>query len=268
MPRIIGRQILEDAIHEINNVDPRQPIDAADVEFARRKATDLLESWALDRRFIHGLTISTYNLIPGGGTYTIGPGGLLDQVYPEGIERWSAFSGPPNADGTIPGEVQEIPRGVLATPLRWQNIRDKGRTTTSPIEIAYFDHEYEIDSDDPTAGQGAISVWPIPSTLQAIRLYQWVQKSGLESIDPDVEYVFPKGYSRAIVKNLALELAPTYGADVVITDLLIRQAEAALEMVQRQNDDNQDVPLARDFLIGTFPFAGFGPGRFNIERGS
>ena len=239
--KVKGRDILIDSLREIGVVGPREAGSADDLQIAQKAARNLLDGWTTDRLFIRGITITDYALISGKGQYTIGPGGDFNQVYPEDIERWSAYDG-------VGAQAFEIPRGRPATIQRWQAIRLKTLTVNGPVRQLYFDRA--VDED----GRGNIYIWPTPTTAQTITLYQWLGQ--FTSIDPDVSYDLPTGYSRAIQKNLALECVPSYGVGAVVTPLLERQASSSLADIKRANFQVRESPIGDEYLIGNQNLSG------------
>lgn len=146
----------------------------------------MLDSWRLERLSIWSLKHDSKALTGSVGTYTIGPGGDIDTVRPTKIE--DAFVRYSNADYMLDviGQVQfdQIP---------YKNL------TGVPRKLFY----------DAAMPLGSITVFPIPLS-SAFTLY--INSYGeIESFanTSDVFNLAP-GYARAIINNLAIELAPDY----------------------------------------------------------
>ena len=244
-----GQDLLIEAIYELGITDPTQTPEASQLKHAQAKAHAMLDSWATERLFIRGPSIKDYNLIAGTQVYTIGPGGDFDQEPPERIESWSVLD----------PAGYERDRGRPVDIREWQRIHDKASRTSDYPRLAFYDRKFD------ESGHGTIRFWPIPSTGYSVRLYQFLPE--IRTIDPAAFYVLPEGYERAIVKNLALEMAPAYGAGAIISPLLIQQAQESKAAVKRSNIRSRPAAMLSDFMIGSERSSGHGRG-YDIETDS
>jgi hypothetical protein len=142
----------------------------------------------------------------------------------------------------------------METPLRrltdddWERIAQKDLTGTQPSAWYY----------NPTHPYGSLRLWPIPtgSNLQGA-IYVPTQVSTFASLDTVVS--LPPAYERALVKNLAVELCPSYSR--VPNPLLVKQASDSLATLKRANHRPTDMLFENAALIGT------ARGGFNIRTG-
>jgi len=144
---------------------------------------------------------------------------------------------------TIPGDIK------MTRPLRFNN--SFTRATTSAF--ANLDYAFEFVSFDrykeqllkniqgpwpyiaayqPTFPLGTLYVYPAPGSSYTAHLFSDLILS--EFANTTSVYTLPQGYTRALKKLLALELAPNYGK--VPHPLLITQAKEAKELLKTLND--------------------------------
>ena len=176
----------------------------------------LIDSWNADSLSIFTIAISDYPLILNKQAYTLGPGGDFDTSRPAKIVAMSAVL------LYNPSNPVEQPIEMYNTQ-QWQTqIPVKNVPGTFPL-VCY---------DDGGAPLRTLSMWPIPSTQPVnFRLYAWqslVWPATLQTI-----LNFPPGYARAFVYNLAVELAPQFGAQIAPS--VMKTAIDSLAMVRTLN---------------------------------
>lgn len=127
----------------------------------------------------------------------------------------------------------------------WASVGQKDLTSTQPSHWYY----------SPTYPYGTLQLWPVPtgSDLQCA-LYTKLPLVALETLDQLV--ILPPGYQRFIVKNLAVELCPSFEKQP--SALLVQQAGEARGRVKRRNRRVADLSFEGAALIGQ-------PGRYNIR---
>lgn len=128
---------------------------------------------------------------------------------------------------TTSGSQLDYPMQVCTAEDQYTAIGFKGVAGPWPIALFY----------QPTYPLGNMFFYPNPS--QAAQLHLWTDNifSQFASLTQDIG--FPQGYVRALIKNLALELAPEYGKSVPA--LLVKQAREAKVLLQQLNADPQAV---------------------------
>jgi hypothetical protein len=119
----------------------------------------------------------------------------------------------------------------------WAAIAQKDLTSMRPSAWYY----------NPTFPYGTLSLWPVPTGagLQGV-IYVPTQVSTFTSLETAVS--LPPGYERMIVKNLALELLPSYGREP--SPALVMQAAASMATVKRANHRLSDMSFDSGALIG------------------
>ena len=126
---------------------------------------------------------------------------------------------------------------TMLTEAAWQALPLKTLTNTRPTHWYY----------NPTFPFGTLTFWPVPtgSDLSAA-VYVPTQVPQFTTLDDTVS--LPPGYERMIVKNLALELCPSYKVEP--SPLLLKQATDAIATVKRANYREQDMSFPPSALIG------------------
>ena len=194
----------------------------------------LLDSWRNERLMVYSLTDVSKALTSGDNSYTIFPS-TGDFDTPRPVEIRSAYM-------TIDGV--DYPVRIL-TDAEWFAIEDK-TTTGDLVECLWY---------NPAMSEGVVKVWPTPSAANTLHLVVWTPLTAIATLA--TTFTFPPGWERACVYNLAVELAPEFGADV--PPAVARVANSSLALLKRRN-----APTIKLFsgLAGLF-----GGHRYNIETG-
>lgn len=139
----------------------------------------------------------------------------------------------------------------LETPLipltedGWASVNQKAAESTQPTHWYY----------NPTYPFGTLTFWPVltGTTLQAA-IYAPEQVQSFSTLDDTVS--LPPGYERMIVKNLAVELCPSFERQP--SALLVQQAMQSLGAVKRVNRRVADLSFDAAALVGR-------PSAYNIR---
>ncbi len=144
---------------------------------------------------------------------------------------------------TVPGDIK------MGRPLRFRD----GFTRSSTGGISNLDYSFSMISFDrykeellknvqgpwpyvaayqPTFPYGTLYVYPAPGTNYSAHLFTDLLLSNFAQTT--APYALPQGYTRALKKLLALELAPNYGKTP--SPLLMTQAKEAKELIKAVND--------------------------------
>jgi hypothetical protein len=189
----------------------------------------MVNAWKAERVFIYQLTATTKAVTPNDGTYTVGIGGdlaILRPVHLDGVSIRDSVTTPP----------YEFSLRLL-TDQDWAQLRIKTQTASQP-QAAWYNRTYPL---------GTLELWPVP-TSATLTIVIYAPEAVAEFAALSTAVSLPPGYERLIVKNLALELAPSYGAQPA--PQLERQAQDALAVVLRANRVLQEQRFAPDAMIG------------------
>lgn len=150
---------------------------------------DLLASWSNDSMVVYARTIESFALTGGDNEYTIGSGADFNTTRP--IKIISAY----------------IRSGSIDYPLRILDDVNYSRITlkstqATPSRYLNYDNGY------PSA---KIKLWPAPASADTLYL---VTEKPLASFTLNETVDLPPGWRRALVYNLAMEIAPEYGQPV------------------------------------------------------
>jgi len=164
---------------------------------------DLISSWSTESMLIYARTLESFTLTGGTSSYTIGTSLTFNTARP--LKIISAYL----RNSTTDTNIAIVPDEVFA------NITNK--TTQGIPEFLNFDNGF------PTA---TIKLWPVPSSAYSLFLSSEKELSAL-TLAGTVS--LPAGWKRALIYNLAMELAPEYG----------QQPDALI--VQHANDSKRNI---------------------------
>lgn len=234
--------------------------------------SSLVSSWSARGLKVNALTTETFFPENGKYRYTLGTGGDWDTVRPSSIE--GAFIR--DSDG------KDAPLEIVSEQ-RYRNIRSKYNLgepeflyflPTSPLAKIFLypvptnqttvyesedfaetvDYGLITETATETIDMGLISETPDDDSesyggATATNAIGIVSMKPLEDLDTAAETVdFPPEYSEALKWNLAISLAPEYGASV--TAWMIERAASALGRIESINFANQVHPaVLENFLV-------------------
>lgn len=173
------------------------------------KLNDMLDSWSIENIMCYVQQEESHALTIGTSTYTIGSGGTIATTRPKSINQaWIRDSN--NVD---------YPLDVWGSQ-RWGQIPRKG--ISGWPDVLYYYANYPL---------GTIKLDQAPQ--QAFTLYFVSDKPFTRFSALTTELAFPPGYKRALVANLAVDRAPSFGKKP--SDELKEIAIASKEVIRRLN---------------------------------
>jgi len=215
---VTARDIVTRALKTLGVLAAGETPTAEDASDALDALNDMVDSWQLERLFIHEIVRTVKTLAASTATYTIGTGGAINVTRPTWIDAARVIL---DLAATTP---TEIPIEVFSDQ-KWQDIRQK-TLTSSLIQGIWFDHAW-------SAGLGLIYVWPIPTT-GTTRLVIYAPGLAVGAfVDLNTDYTFPPGYRDALHYSLAVRLAPEFGKP--LDGLVAQLAVDSLAKVKRAN---------------------------------
>jgi hypothetical protein len=208
--------IITGAMHDLNALGSgQQPTGNEGVDCLT--ALNQYRDWlGLERGMLYSTVRTVKTLAASTASYTIGSGGSIDLVRPSWIDHATVV-----LDNTA-SPVTERPIDVLsdAAYAAWSQ---KARTG-SPLQAIWYNHV-------SAAGLGTISVLPIP-TVGTTQLVLYTPGGELTAFaDLTTVYTLPRGFERALRKNLALEISPMFAAQP--SAFLLKQAQDSLAAIKR-----------------------------------
>lgn len=185
------RDMITDALIQIGMVDPSESVNAGTAQAALRELNRMIQSWNIQGLMTYALDSSVFSTVGGQQDYTYGAGGNFDAPRPTNIDSVSVLLGNPQL---------ELPIQIL-TDDQWRDVGVKSTTSTFPTAV-------HIHGDFPL---NTLSFWPIPASAGQVRIYFWHLITEFSNINTPIS--LPQGYEDAIVSNLAIRLAPSYGVN-------------------------------------------------------
>lgn len=183
--------LIRKALGKILVLGKQDTLASADLDDGLDALNAMLNSWWTGESLaVFAIEQETFTTTAGVASYTIGPGATWNTTRPirvlPSVANYQSVDYP----------VQVIDR------LQYDPIPYK-QPQGIPM-VLFYDREYPI---------GTIYLYPVPSPSGiTIRLDTYQQLQSFASIATPIN--LPPGYIRAIINNLAIELAPDYNKDV------------------------------------------------------
>lgn len=196
---------------------------------------DLIDDWRNEGLMCFALQEESLTLANADASYTIGATGDLATTRPVAIERaW-----------IVDDDVSHPVR--LITEQEYADIPAKTTAGDWPDRALY---RPSITSD-----RGTLIVYPVPNATRTLKLLTRVPLAELAAVGTTV--TLPPGYRKALIANLALEIAPEYQTSP--SDEVVKMARESKANIKRIN--------ARPILAGNELGLMFGRGSSNILSG-
>jgi hypothetical protein len=223
-----ARDIITASLQELGVLAAGEVATAAEANDGLALLNRWLDSKAAERLQIYTVTRSLWAIIPNKHTYTVGTGGNCNIARPMFVNEIQFV------DTSMDPDL-ELPLTPL-TDATYAAINMKDFGSTYP-QAAYYNPTYPLAS---------ITLWPVPlsSTLQGV-IYSATAVTQLPTLDTAIS--MPPGYELMLVKNLAVQMAPSYERQV--NSLLLEQAREAVAIVKRSNKRLDDLVIDRAALV-------------------
>ncbi len=184
-----GLDIINEALLLNTVIYPGQTISAEALATSQFGFNLMLGEWNAQRMAIFSVARVTKVLTSGTADYTIGTGGAFNTPRPEKIEAWavSTASGPTSS-------------GAPVDSAEFAKIAVDRSATAAIIQALNYDAAYPL---------GNLHLYPIPNGAHTLELWVWQQFTAITDFTLALD--FPPGYLKAILYNLAVDLAPKFG---------------------------------------------------------
>lgn len=192
----------------------------------------MLDLWRAERLTIAKTLRWAFTLTANVQSYTIGDAATfdIDGPPPVYVDRasiiWDNTAATPHEDPIS-----------VCTEQRWARILQKTLTSTQPQAMRY-------QRGSPF---GTIEVWPV-HTLSTVDLVLYLPTPLTSPPLVTTDLLTPPGYEEAMIYNLAIRLAPEFGAKDMDLTLVKELARLSFAVIQRSNP-NMDV-LRYDPAVG------------------
>lgn len=192
----------------------------ADMQTGLDGLNAMLDSWWLQSLAVYTIEQQNFPLTANVGAYTIGPGGTWNTTRPPRIvNAFARFQG-------VDYPVNPIDR------LQYDPIPYK--TTGGIPMVLFYDREFPL---------GTVNLYPVPNLAMDLYIDSYQQVRSFANVADPIN--LPPGYARAIIFNLAVELAADYGKAVPPDVAMI--AKESLGVLKRANA--QDRTLKYDYAL-------------------
>ena len=211
--------LITDALIALGVVAEGDPATAGQAQLGLRTLNRLLGAYSTDRLLIYAITRTTFTLVSGQASYTVGSGGGIN------IARPAQMNGN-GAHVTYLDTTQNLPTEIglsMLTDDTYQAIVQKTYASAYPTAWYY----------NPTNPLGTLTVWPVPNvgTLTGVFYVPTAVSSSLAITDT---LVLPPEWGRFLTMNLALELS-IYFPGVRVSQELKDAAKESKGDVERTN---------------------------------
>lgn len=180
--------IIKSAMRKSGILVKSEDPSADEADDALDMLNDLLASWSNDSMVVYARTLESFTLSGGVASYTIGSGGAFNTVRP--IKIISAYVRSGGIDYPLEIESEENYDAVSL------------KTTGSIPEFIIFSNAFPL---------ATLTLYPQPATAYTLFIRTEKQLSSF-TLSQDVD--LPPGWKRALIHNLAVELAPEYGQQI------------------------------------------------------
>lgn len=187
-----GTQVIIEALLIDGVIYPGQTISAEAEATSEFGFNLMLGEWNAQGMAVFSVARVTKVLTSGTADYTIGTGGAFNTPRPERIEAWAVVS--------ISGAAGN---GKPVDPATFAALSEDRTATGSIIKALNYDGAYPL---------GTIHLYPIPNAAHTLELWVWEQFTAITDFTLAID--FPPGYMKAVIYNLAVDLAPKFGRGV------------------------------------------------------
>jgi len=183
-----AREIVKKSLQKLGALVKSESPSADEANDGFSSLNQLLESWSNDSATIPSRAWETFTLVSGQSTYTMGSGQTFNTTRPTNIIQAYVRIGGVDNDVDIINDTayNEIPFKAL---------------TGVPQFLNY-------DNANPTDN---LRIYPVPAS--GYQLFILSEKPLTSFTTLDTVITLPPGWERALIYNLALELAPEYGVE-------------------------------------------------------
>lgn len=213
-------EIITGAAKLIGVVFKSEVLDADESNDGLVALNDMLDTWSNDNLTTFAYTLESFTLT-GSATYTIGVGGTFNTARPINI-----------ATAVVRLATIDYPLKIITQEQYQEEVPIKSLPSSIPQYLTY-------DNGFPL---GTISIYGVPTGGTTLRMLSNKPLANLSALTTTVD--LPPGWKRALKYNLAMELAPEYGADVPPN--VQATAKTSLGAIKRSTSINNAMPLMAD----------------------
>lgn len=225
-------EIIASALKRIGAIAANESPSAEDAATGLESLNLLIDQWQTERLTVFTLTRTTWSIVSGTGSYTVGTGGDVNITRPT-----SAGTVTIKFVNTSSSPSTEYQCNAL-TEQAYQAIPQKDLTSVLPTS-AYYNPTYGA------TGLGTITYWPVPTSTTLLGVIYAPAPIG-EAAATTTTFYLPPGYRRFYITNLAVELAPQFNRP--IDEGLMLAARDSKAAVKRANNRLADLFIDQGWM--------------------
>lgn len=210
--------------------------DAQDINDALKSLNMMIEQWSLEDLMCYYILNETFAAVSGTASYTIGP-----------LATWASAQRPVTISNMFcRGTDNHDVKIEALTEKDYQELYNKSQTG----EPEYYYYQ-------PTITSGTVYLWPVPDAAYTIGISQLAQLTQFSELRHEID--LPPGYCKALIWNLAIEIAPEYGKQV--DEVTAQNAIKAKALIKVKNNIIQELNIPEALLSND------NQSTFNIYKG-
>lgn len=219
--------LITSALRLINVAASGETLPVNEANDALAVFQQMVDGWNAESMAIYTTRSDDYPLQIGKQAYTLGPGGDFNTNRPPKIDAMSIIL------LTNPSNPIEVPIPIWSVQEWQEKIPVKNVPGTFPLGC-YDDGGFPLR---------ILNMWPIPQEVDNVRIYSWQPLTVPAKLTTAISY--PPGYAEAFRYNLAIRLAPEFGAPIspVVADI----AAKSLARVKVMN--SPDLAMRSDLVL-------------------
>lgn len=234
--------IITRSMRLIGVLSTRDTPDAQDAHDSFNSLNMMLEQWSIEDLMCYQFENNIFNTTISQASYTIGN------------------TGSPNWTASRPNEITSafVRVGQIDYPLQIASNEEYYGVSMKALEsvprMLYYQPEYPL---------GKVFLYPVPQIVYPIGITATKQFTAFAGLTTAVS--LPPGYLKALIWNLAIELAPEYGKEV--NGVVAKRAIDAKALIKSKNSKLPEMHMECVYLGKGVTALGGGNGRFNIYTG-
>lgn len=220
------RDLISQSLKKLGVLSGSEAPSANEASDAFKALNLMVDSWSTQSLLINSKVQETFAFVPNQQSYQMGLGAPdFNTIRPQKIE--DAIWQNPNGVSTLDLPIKIIPQ------KEWAEIVVPSITSTIP--------QYLFVND--TYPYSTLYFWPIPQVVNNLVLWSWKPLTNFASLDTVIS--LPPGYAKALLYNLAVDLASDYGRTVDQT--ILGEALGSKADIKRMN--KKTILLSQDAAI-------------------
>lgn len=240
--RATFRDIFKGSLRAIHCLESGEEPDGPQIQDGIVIANQMLDAWAAEGFMLFTSLISDFPLVANQADYTLGAAGDFNIARPPSLDAAAIVI------MSNPAQPNEFPIPIYTTQDWREKLPIKNVPSNLPLGV-YDDGGFPLRT---------LTLWPIPEdATNLFRLYSPLALSQFP--DTNTFMAYPPGYLECLRYNLALRLAPDYGASVSP-----EVATLAISSLARVKSSNPDDTQLRSDLVSCYGSSNMRSELFNI----